>query len=143
MDAQTGSNFLLQLLLNDQFPMDGSDLEEAVKIAGEKMPKSAFNEARRLYKMRHGDSDLNGSLGFAKGARWLAVIRRDEGKAAFGAKVTMLYNALGICPHCRHECVAVSVALCATCRRKGCNKCLAGRISQEGIVRWHTRCQMP
>lgn len=90
MDAHTGSNFLLQILLNDQFPMDGDDLEGAIRIAGEKMPKSAFNKALRYYKMRHGNSDLNGSLGFAKGTRWLAMIRRDEGEKVFEVKVSKL-----------------------------------------------------
>ena len=90
MDAHTGANFLLQLLLGDQYPMDGDDLEEAIRIAGEKMPKSAFNEARRYYTLRHGNSTLNGSVGFAKGTRWLAMIRRDEGQMAFEKKVAEL-----------------------------------------------------
>lgn len=142
MEAEQGANFLLLILFDGCYPMDGSDLEEAIRVAGEQSVKRAFKDAQQHYKLRHGSSDLNGSLGFAKGIRWLAMIRRDEGTVAFDGKVSALYNARGICPHCRQECVVVSIASCTTCRKKGCNKCLAGSISQDGIVRWHTRCQM-
>lgn len=87
MDAQRGSNFLAILLLNDEIPMNGDDLEEAIQIAGSKSPSSAFGAAQRYYIVKHGSAVLNGYLGFAKGARWLAMIRRDEGQKAFEVKV--------------------------------------------------------
>ena len=90
MDAHTGANFLLQLLLGDQYPMDGDDLEEAIRIAGKKSPSGAIDEAQRYYILRHGSAVLNGYLGFGKGTRWLAMIRRDEGQMAFEKKVAEL-----------------------------------------------------
>ena len=90
MDAHTGTNFLAILFLNDQYPMDGDDVEEAIRIAGKKSPSGAINEAQRYYILRHGSAVSDGYLGFAKGTRWLAMIRRDEGKVAFEKKVVEL-----------------------------------------------------
>lgn len=90
LDAQRGSNFLAILFLQDQYPMDGDDLEEAIRIASVKSPSSAFDAAQRYYVMKHGSAVLNGYLGFAKSTRWLAMIRRDEGQMTFDRKVNEL-----------------------------------------------------
>ena len=90
LDAQRGTNFLAILFFNDQYPMDGDDLEEAIRIASKKSPSGAINEAQRYYILRHGSAVLNGYLGFAKGTRWLAMIRRDEGEQVFFQKADEL-----------------------------------------------------
>lgn len=72
--------------------MNGDDLEEAIRIASVKSPSSAFDAGQRYYIVKHGSAVLNGYLGFAKGARWLAMIRRDEGQAAFEVKVKELWQ---------------------------------------------------
>ena len=90
MDAQTGSNFLAILFVQDQFPMNGDDLEEAIRIASVKSPSAAFDAGQRYYILKHGSAVLDGYLGFAKGVRWLAMIRRDEGRVAFETRVSEL-----------------------------------------------------
>lgn len=90
MDAQRGSNFLAILFLQDQYPMNRDDLDEAIRIASVKLPSSAFDVAQRYYIVKHGSAVLNGYLGFAKGTRWLAMIRRDGGRKAFEQKVNEL-----------------------------------------------------
>ena len=90
MNAENGSQFLAMLLGSDEFPMDADDLEEAIKIASKKSPSGAFDAAQRYYITRHGSAVLDGYLAFAKGTRWLAVIRRNQGQAAFDAAVALL-----------------------------------------------------
>jgi hypothetical protein len=70
--------------------MDADDLEEAAKIAREKSPSVAFGAARRYYIMQHGWAVSCGYPAFAKGTRWLAMIRRDEGQQSFEAVVEAL-----------------------------------------------------
>lgn len=83
MDAKSGIRFLSMLFLGSRYPMDKADLEEAIRIAGEKSPSAAFKLAQRYYVVRHGRAVTDGYLAFAKGTRWLAILRRDEGQAAF------------------------------------------------------------
>lgn len=95
MDARSGIKFLAVLLSDSRYPMDAGDLEEAVRIASNKSPSAAFGMAQRYYASRHGSNVHDGYLGFAKGTRWLAVLRRDEGQAAFDAAVAELREVLG------------------------------------------------
>ena len=83
MEAQDGIQFLILLLKDQRYPMDTQDLEAAIKIASRRQPTGAFKEAARHYAARHGSCVASGYLGFAKGTRWLAVLRRDEGEQAF------------------------------------------------------------
>ena len=87
MDAQTGVQFLL--LLKQVGKADQQDLEEAVKIAELKSPSRAIKDAQMYHYLRYGDQ-MSASLTFGKGCRWLAIIRRDEGNAAFRARVAEL-----------------------------------------------------
>jgi hypothetical protein len=57
------------------------DRERAIEIARKCAPSGAFRLAQLTASAR-GQSIAN-ALAFAKGTRWLAVIRRDEGVAAF------------------------------------------------------------
>ena len=93
MEAKDGIGFLIQLLLDTAYPMDREDLEEAIRIAGSKSPSASFGVAQRHYVIRHGSGVHDGYLGFAKGTRWLAMVRRDEGDEAFQVAVTRLREA--------------------------------------------------
>ena len=94
MDAKNGLQFLAVLFSDSRYPMDFADLEEAVKIARSKSPSSAFDVAQRYYILKHGSSVLNGYLAFAKGTRWLAILRRDEGSNAFETAVLNLWRVV-------------------------------------------------
>ncbi|OGY71107.1 MAG: hypothetical protein A2986_01865 [Candidatus Jacksonbacteria bacterium RIFCSPLOWO2_01_FULL_44_13] len=85
MDAERGHLFLLRLLKDNDIPMDGDDLEKAIEIASRKLPSGAFDEAQRHYITRHGNYVSLGYLTYAKGVRWLAMLRRESGQAAFDA----------------------------------------------------------
>ncbi|HNU76170.1 MAG TPA: hypothetical protein PKL88_00435 [bacterium] len=86
MDAQTGVRFLL--LLKQAGKADQQDLEKAVKIAESESPSRAIKDAQMHHYLRYGDQVS--ALGFGKGTRWLAIIRRDDGDAAFHEKVAEL-----------------------------------------------------
>lgn len=85
MDARNGMQFLIALFCFPESKMDLEDLEEAIRIASTKSPSGSFDAAQRYYIMRHGSSVHAGYLAFAKGTRWLAMVRRDEGQQAFEA----------------------------------------------------------
>lgn len=95
MQPENGAWFLAMLLSSDQFPMDGNDLEKAILIASKKSPSGAFDAGREYYQMRHG-SFAEGHVGFAKGTRWLAVIRRSQGQAVFDAAVALLRQVMPV-----------------------------------------------
>lgn len=61
--------------------LSADDVELAIKIARVKNPSSAYSRAAHGWHLRHPGS--LGETGFAKGTRWLAIIRRDEGQTAF------------------------------------------------------------
>ena len=88
MDAQTGVLFL-SLLVQQEKATEG-DIEKAIEIAGSKSPSASFKVAQRYFVLQHGTSVQDGYLGFAKGTRWLAIIRRDEGQEAFESKASEL-----------------------------------------------------
>lgn len=94
MDAKSVTQFLAILIADSRYPMDAVDLEKAIEIAGAKSPSGAFDAAQRYYIMRHGSAVMNGYLAFAKGTRWLAIIRRDEGQKAFEAVIEQLRQAV-------------------------------------------------
>jgi len=82
MKAQDGVIFLSALLREPSSGMTDEDLEEAIRLAGQYSPSAVFNRAATYWQSRHGQVG-HLSLGFAKGTRWLAMIRRDEGQQAF------------------------------------------------------------
>lgn len=61
--------------------LTADDVELAIEIARVKNPSSAFSRAAHGWRLRHPGT--LGETGFAKGVRWLAMIRRDEGQTAF------------------------------------------------------------
>lgn len=81
MEAKDGIKFLVGLIFHKESQMDFLDLEEAFRIAEKKSPSAAIKIATRYFYARHGSEVF--ALGFGKGTRWLSVIRRDEGQAAF------------------------------------------------------------
>lgn len=85
MDARTGINFLRLLLT--QGLMDDADLEEAIRIAGEKSPTGSFKAGQLYFIGKHGMNTSDGYLAFAKGTRWLAVLRRDDGQKTYDGAV--------------------------------------------------------
>ena len=93
MDAKTGvQQFLLGLLT--QKKMDSSDLEKAIEIARTKSPSAAFDKAGeycRFYK-----SNPEWKLGFAKGTRWVAMVRRELGEQGFEMYLENLRAKVGI-----------------------------------------------
>lgn len=88
MDAQTGIGFLKILFRDGR--ADGTNIEKAIEIAGSKSPSASF-DAAALHARLHGKDQMT-SLTFAKGTRWLAVLRRDEGEEAFKKSVVELRN---------------------------------------------------
>lgn len=143
MDSHTGSWFLVQLISHPDCPMIAADLEQAITIARDASHSGAYKRGRAYWIRRYGSNTLNGQLGFAKGMRWLAVLRQGEGQQKFEQRADELRNALITCPKCYGVCVAVSIERCATCGKKGCDRCLARRVSQDGVTTWHTTCQQP
>jgi hypothetical protein len=93
VDAQTGIQFLV--LLARQGLADKEDIEKAVEIAGSKSPSASFDAAQLAFVLRHGQAVSNGYLAFAKGTRWLAVLRRDSGRKAFEEAVAELVKLVG------------------------------------------------
>lgn len=143
MDSHTGSWFLIQLISHPECPMTAADLEQAIAIAKDASHSGAFKQAKAYWTRWYGSSTLNGQIKFGKGTRWLAVLRQDEGQQKFEQMAAELRNALVVCSKCRNVCVAVSIERCATCGKKGCDRCLVRRMGQDGVTIWHTTCQQP
>lgn len=80
--------FLFLPLLDSNHPMGEEDLEEAAQIARSRSKSAAFDDARRYWLRQHGEA--MGAQGFAKGTRWLATVRVEEGNDAFEALVAEL-----------------------------------------------------
>lgn len=94
MDAKTGTVFLK--ILFQEKRIDTSDIEKAIEIAGSKSPSASF-DAAGLHARSTGKDQMT-SLAFAKGTRWLAMIRRNEGQQAFDAAVAELRQSAGGTP---------------------------------------------
>ncbi|MBU4580292.1 HD domain-containing protein [Patescibacteria group bacterium] len=86
MEAKDGIGFLAVLI--SQGYMTYADLKEAIRIAEKNSPSSAFDRAARHYGIHYGI--VSEQRAFAKGVRWLAMIRRDESPAAFYEAITRL-----------------------------------------------------
>lgn len=93
MDAQTGVGFLKLLVAQEL--ADAEDIAKAIEIAKAKSPSASFDAAGRAFAIRHGGAVSNGYLAFAKGTRWLAMVRRDEGQAAFDKAADELRQLVG------------------------------------------------
>lgn len=103
MDAQNGIGFLKMLIRIGGADVD--DIEEAIKIASEKSPSASFKVAGRYFFAKHGQDDpASECFAFAKGTRWLAMIRRDEGATSFQKAVAELRQMVGGC----HEKIIVA-----------------------------------
>jgi len=79
MEAKDGVGFLAFLISVGR--MTYRDLKEVIRIAEENSPSSAFDRAARHYGIHYGI--VSEQRAFAKGVRWLAMIRRDDGQDAF------------------------------------------------------------
>lgn len=88
MNAKQGTQFLIALIAGKY--ITPADLEKAIEIAATKSPSAAFGAAQLYYITRHGQGVSNSYLGFAKGTRWLAVLRRDQGLQVFEAEAEKL-----------------------------------------------------
>lgn len=62
--------------------LTATDIELAIEIAARKNPSAAVKEAQRQWIFCHPEH-RDWAMGFGKGVRWLALIRRDEGQVAF------------------------------------------------------------
>lgn len=82
MNAEQGVQFLIALIAGKY--ITPADLEKAIEIAAAKSPSAAFDCAGQ-YCVMAGKREY--SLAFAKGTRWLAVLRRDQGQSAFEVEV--------------------------------------------------------
>lgn len=91
MKATEGIRFLELLLANPSSGMTAEDLEEAIRLAGGYSPSASFSRASQHWVLKRGRGGFF-YLGFAKGTRWLAMIRRDEGIDAFNAAADQLRN---------------------------------------------------
>lgn len=89
MDAKEGvQRFLIGLLSVKETTYNATDTEKAIEIASAKSPSAAFNEAQQY--CRFFKSSPIWALGFVKGTRWLAVLRRDLGEQGFKMYVETL-----------------------------------------------------
>lgn len=88
MEAKDRIGFLAFLI--SQGHMAYADLKEAIRIASENSPSSAFDRAARYYAIHYGI--VNNQRAYAKGVRWLAMIRRDESLEAFNEVITKLFT---------------------------------------------------
>ncbi len=86
MEAKDGIGFLA--LLISQGRMAYADLKEVIRIAEENSLSSTFNIAARYYGIRYGI--VSEQRAFAKGVRWLAMIRRDESPEVFYEAIAKL-----------------------------------------------------
>ncbi len=86
MEAKDGIGFLAFLISSGR--MTYTDLKEAIGIAEKNSPSSAFDRAERYYGVKYGI--INDQRAFAKGVRWLAMIRRDESPEAFYKAIVRL-----------------------------------------------------
>lgn len=93
MDAVTGVSFLKMLV--QQRLVDKEDIDKAVKIASSKSPSAAFDAAQQHFILKHGQGVLDGYLAFAKGTRWLAMLRRDFDRKVFEKAVDELDSLFG------------------------------------------------
>lgn len=92
MNPQGGiDRFLFGLMVNRQSDFTSADLGKAIEIAGNYSPSAAFDRARTYWQRTHCNGEMI-ALAFAKGVRWLAMLRRDEGQAAFDVKCQELRN---------------------------------------------------
>ena len=80
MDARGGVQIFLSLPAA-QGRIEAADIEKAIEIASSKSPSASFDVAG-LHARIKGLDQMTG-LVFAKGVRWLAMIRRDEGQEVF------------------------------------------------------------
>jgi hypothetical protein len=87
MEAKDGINFLAFLISAGR--MTYVDLKEAIKIAEENSPTSAYDRAARYYNI-HFCGIVSEQRAFAKGVRWLAMIRRDEDPVVFYEAIAKL-----------------------------------------------------
>lgn len=85
MNAENGVQFLIALITREYITLE--DLKKAIEIAATKSPSAAFRRASE-YCVLAGKREYY--LAFAKGTRWLAMLRRDQGQQAFEAEVAKL-----------------------------------------------------
>lgn len=82
----------IQKFLNgliSQSLMTNDDLEKAIHIAGNYQPSSAFKRAQEYWQINKSKLPVS-ALAFAKGVRWLSMLRRDQGQQAFESEIQKL-----------------------------------------------------
>ena len=80
MDAKNGiQQFLIGLFTAEK--IDRQDIERAIEIAKKFSPSAAFSQAKLYCRLYKGSPIWD--LGFAKGVRWLAILRRDSTPSEF------------------------------------------------------------
>jgi len=83
MDARSGvQRFLILPALAGR--LTAADIEQAIHIACEKSPSAAIDSGQVAFMVAHRGANEAVAIGFGKGCRWLAMIRRDEGQEVFG-----------------------------------------------------------
>jgi hypothetical protein len=85
--------FLGGLIVEDLLEPD--ELQRVIDIGARRSPSAAFNAIASDYQLRMKYSDRMVLLALQKGARWLAMLRRDEGQAVFEAKCHELRTLIG------------------------------------------------
>lgn len=87
MNSQTGV-FVFLVTPAQRGELTEEDIEKAIEIAGSKSP-SGSKQLATIHATLRGLGQWK-ALNYFKGVRWLAIIRRDEGDAAFQEKVAEL-----------------------------------------------------
>lgn len=82
----------IQKFLNgliSQSLMTDDDLQKAIQIAENYQPSSAFKRAQEYWQINKTGLPIS-ALAFAKGVRWLSMLKRDQGQKVFEAECERL-----------------------------------------------------
>lgn len=88
MKPHEGIRRFLELPLREG-RLDNVGLAQAILTAYESSPQAAYKFAVAWWRVKFGGSETD-AQSYGKGVRWLAILRRDEGKAAFEAACEQL-----------------------------------------------------
>ena len=94
MEAREGVLFLVRLYQSSKQAMTAEDWSQAFEIAASNGSSASFKAAERYYDSRHSDSLA--TRGFAKGVRWLSILRQQEGEQAFKEVCEQLLVSAGL-----------------------------------------------
>ena len=94
MTAREGILFLVRLHQSSPGAMAQEDWHQAFEIVASNGSSASFKAAQRYYGSKHSGS-LE-ALAFAKGVRWLSILRQEEGEQAFKEVCEQLLVAAGL-----------------------------------------------